>query len=258
LVNKKGEKRLPNIQEREVIMGMPKDYTLNCLPKNEQGSQTHLDTRLTLVGNSWNVTVITWLLSQLGADRGINPHISLEEIVTRTSPGCRKDLQTFLHRAPMGKTHCKISSGKALQLVRKMLTLVSIKGEDISLQSSSEDLVRYHRLRSSIPAKLWKWKTVASWKWSGAKEHINSLEMRAVLTSLRWRLERHKRVHEKFVHLVDSLVVLHSLSRGDQAPENYGEPYCVSIPCCWLHVPRPYGLMSIQSKTQRTRPAGAR
>ena len=214
LVNKKGEKRLPNIQEREVIMGMPKDYTLNCLPKNEQGSQTHLDTRLTLVGNSWNVTVITWLLSQLGADRGINPHISLEEIVTRTSPGCRKDLQTFLHRAPMGKTHCKISSGKALQLVRKMLTLVSIKGEDISLQSSSEDLVRYHRLRSSIPAKLWKWKTVASWKWSGAKEHINSLEMRAVLTSLRWRLERHKRVHEKFVHLVDSLVVLHSLSRG--------------------------------------------
>ena len=195
-------------------MGMPKDYTLNCLPKNEQGSQTHLDTRLTLVGNSWNVTVITWLLSQLGADRGINPHISLEEIVTRTSPGCRKDLQTFLHRAPMGKTHCKISSGKALQLVRKMLTLVSIKGEDISLQSSSEDLVRYHRLRSSIPAKLWKWKTVASWKWSGAKEHINSLEMRAVLTSLRWRLERHKRVHEKFVHLVDSLVVLHSLSRG--------------------------------------------
>jgi hypothetical protein len=38
--------------------------------------------------------------------------------------------------------------------------------------------------------------------------------MRAVLTSLKWRLERHKRTYVKFVHLLDSLVVLHSLSRG--------------------------------------------
>ena len=214
LVNKRGLKRVPNIQEREVIMGFPKDYTHNCVPKGEQGSQTHLDTRLTLLGNSWNVTVVAWLLSQLGADRGINRPLSVEEIVERTSPGCSKDLQTFMHRPPMGKPQGKISNGQALQLVRKMLTLVSVKGEDISLQTSSEDLVRYHRLRASVPAKLWKWKTVASWKWTGCREHINSLETRAVLTSLRWRLERHKRTHLKFVHMVDSLVALHSLSRG--------------------------------------------
>ena len=46
-------------------------YTLHCLPKNLQGSVQHQDTRLSLLGNSWNATVVTWLLGQLsslGAD----------------------------------------------------------------------------------------------------------------------------------------------------------------------------------------------
>ena len=213
LVNKKGNRRL-NIEEREVIMGFPKNYTESCLPKRDQGSQFHADTRLTLIGNSWNVTVVTWLLSQLGSIRGLNAPMTVGEIVKRTSPGCSADLQTFLSRPPLNSRKRSHLKGCELKLVSKLLTLVSIKGEDILLQSSSEELTKYQRLRASLPAKLWQWKTVASWRWSEAPEHINSLEMRAALTALRWRLERRKRVHCKFVHMVDSLVVLHSLSRG--------------------------------------------
>ena len=212
--NKRGDMRLPNIREREVIMGFPKDYTVNCLPKGEQGSQAHLDTRLSLVGNSWNVTVVAWLLSQLGSILGFNSDLTVGDIVKRTSPGCSTDLQTFLLRPPMGQTQGTKDRSKELQLVQKMLTLVSIKGQDIALQSSSDDLVKYHRLRATVPARLWKWKAVAGWRWTGQAEHINSLELRAVLTALRWRLERHKKVHVKFVHLIDSLVGLHALSRG--------------------------------------------
>lgn len=54
----------------------------------------------------------------------------------------------------------------------------------------------------------------AQWPWKGNKEHINALELRATFTALRWRLERKQVLHGKFVHLVDSLVVLHTLSRG--------------------------------------------
>ena len=50
LINIKGERRLPNAQEREVILGFLSDYTLNSLPKWEQGGQFHIDTRLTLLG----------------------------------------------------------------------------------------------------------------------------------------------------------------------------------------------------------------
>lgn len=214
LQNKHGETRIPDISEREVIMGFPRDYTMQCMPKAAQGTQNHLDTRLSLIGNTWNVTVITWLLSQLGQLLGLNEGLSPQQIVSRTAPGCTKDLQTFLQRPLMTQRRAPPPDTCEETLVKKLLTLVSVKGEDLMLQSSSEDLVRYHRLRASIPAKLWRWRAIASWRWSDQGEHINSLELRAVLTALRWRIERNKCIHSKFIHLVDSQVCLHALSRG--------------------------------------------
>ena len=74
--------------------------------------------------------------------------------------------------------------------------------------------VRYHRLRMSLPSKLWRWKTVTGWQWSDTTEHINVLELRAVLTAIRWKVEKLKQADLRCLHLVDSLVVLHALSRG--------------------------------------------
>ena len=214
LLNKDGVLRVPSIEEREVIMGFPRNYTVNCLPKAKQGTQEHVDARLSLVGNSWNVTVVAWILSQLGTLLGLNDRLAVQDIVARTSPGCSRDFQTYLQRPLMEQNGAPVNHGCALKLIHKLLTLVSVKGEDLMLQASTEDQVKYHRLRASIPAKLWKWRTAASWKWTGSKEHINVLEMRVVLTSLRWRIERRKSLHTKFVHLVDSQVVLHALRRG--------------------------------------------
>ena len=70
-----------NIQEREVAMGFPKDFTLNSVPKGDQGSKAHLDTRLTLIGNSWNVTAVSWLLSQLGQRLGLNDMLSVQDVL---------------------------------------------------------------------------------------------------------------------------------------------------------------------------------
>ena len=214
IVNKHGVKRLLNISEREVIMGFPKGYTTNSVPKRDQGSVAHNDARLTLIGNSWNVTVVTWLLTQLGFLLGLNSALSLSQVVKRTSPGADTHFQTFVQRPFMRTLHRKKGPSRELELVKKFLSLVSIKGEDIMLVSASDDLAKYHRLRASVPPALWKWQTVAGWRWSGNPEHINALELRATLTALRWRLERNKKIHVKFVHLLDSLVSLHTLCRG--------------------------------------------
>eukprot|EP00435_Cladocopium_sp_Y103_P063896 s76_g25.t1 len=214
LVNKHDTQRIPDISEREVIMGFPRDYTLHSRPKSQQGTTEHVDERLSVVGNSWNVTVVAWLLSQLGSVLGLNPPLSVKEIVQRTSPGSTKDFQTYLQRPLMSQNRGPVSGNCEEVLVKKLLTLVSVKGEDLLLQAASEEPVKYHRLRASIPAKLWRWRTVTGWHWRGNREHINVLEMRAVLTSVRWRIERQKKVRTKFVHLVDSLVCLHALSRG--------------------------------------------
>lgn len=100
------------------------------------------------------------------------------------------------------------------RLVSKLGNLVSVKGEDILLTSTSSQLTKFHRLRASVPAKLWHWKVVSGWRWTGTPEHINALEMRAVLTSLKWRVLHRKQTRTRFLHLVDSLVVLHALTRG--------------------------------------------
>ena len=214
LTDKSGSLRLPSIEEREVIMGFPRNFTMMCLPKSQQGSSAHLDCRLTLIGNSWSVPVVAWLLSQLGSPLGLNPPFTPQEIVQRCSPGASHNFYTFLQRPLMKAGRSVDSSGSEQSLVRKLMTSVSIKGEDILLNAPSEDMVRYQRLRASVPSKLWRWRIVCGWRWSSAKEHINVLEMRAVLTALRWRIERKKLCRTKFVHLIDSLVCLHSLSRG--------------------------------------------
>ena len=99
-------------------------------------------------------------------------------------------------------------------MAKKFMNHVSLKGEDILVHSSAEEQLNFHRLRASIPAQCWRWKTVASWAWTGDAEHINCLELRAILTSIRWWVERRKVCRGKFIHLTDSLVCTHSLARG--------------------------------------------
>jgi len=206
--------RLPDIQEREVIMGFPKDFTVQCMAKQWQGSLEHLDERRTLIGNSWNVTVVTWLMAQLGGQLGLCPFLSPQQAVDRTAPGSSSELAGLLYRPPMQPGRKKSSPVGEQRLVKKLLNLVSLKGEDIMLQAPSEDTLRYHRLRASLPAKLWKWRTVMGWRWSGSPDHINVLELRAVLTSIRWRILKRRAFRTKMVHMIDSLVCLHCLARG--------------------------------------------
>lgn len=212
LEDSQGRLRPPSVVEREVIMGFPTGYTSQCLKKALHGSAQHEDCRLTLLGNSWQVGVVAWLLSQLLVPLGVIDELPLQDLVNRLAPGNSPSLQGLLLRPPLG--HGNQTFSPSDKLVAKLSGLVSLKGEDLLLQSSTEVPVRYHRLRSSLPAKLWRWTTVAGWQWKGDREHINVLEARAVLTSVRWRVTQKKQRDLRCIHLVDSLVVLHSLTRG--------------------------------------------
>lgn len=216
LTDGKGHIRYPNVAERELIMGFPLGYTSRCFPKSENNKVKITDERLTLLGNSWNVTVVVWLLGQLFGSLGFCKAPSPSRCVQLTSPGGDGKMQSLLLRPPLAPIHPvrPSSSASELRLVKKLVGLVSIKGEDILLSGASDHQHRYHRLRASIPSKLWRWRTVCGWVWKGAKEHINVLELRAVLATIKWRVEKRHNFNLKFVHLVDSLVVLHALSRG--------------------------------------------
>ena len=212
LVNYEGRLRPPSVREREVILGFPPNYTKQCMKKSEHGTTHHNDCRLSLVGNSWSVGVVAWLLGQLLKPLGIIPPFSLALLVQQLTPGHQVDLQSLLLRPPLTQSTKTLCSSP--RLVAKLSGLVSLKGEDLLLQSSTEIPVKYHRLRTGIPARLWRWATVAGWQWGGDVEHINVLEARAVLTTVKWRVFQRRQVNLRCIHLVDSLVVLHALTRG--------------------------------------------
>ena len=204
--------RPPSIEEREVILGFPTGYTKQCLIKSQHGTTQHSDVRLTLLGNTWSVPVVTWLIGQLLQVLGLVDKLSVQDIVNRLAPGNSAVLQTLLLRPPI-KTNSKTFSPSSV-LVQKLAGLTTIKGEDILLQNKTEVPVKFHRLRASIPSGMWRWRTVTGWVWTGSEEHINVLELRSVLTTLKWRVEQLGQMNIRSLHLVDSLVVLHALTRG--------------------------------------------
>ena len=213
LVNKKGDWRQASIAEREALKGFPVGYTSPCVPKGMQKGVDFEDSRLTLIGNSWQVGVIMWLLYQLCRPLGLCDQFSVEQIIQSLTPGKGSQLQTLLLRPPLHRAGV-VKRTSSRELTKKLLGIVSVKGEDLLLQADTEMTVKHHRLRTSIPARLWKWRTVAGWSWRSQTDHINVLELRAILTSIRWWVKKKRCTSSRFLHLTDSLVCLHSLCRG--------------------------------------------
>lgn len=165
------------------------------------------------MGNSWSVPVVTWFLGNLFGPLGLCPLPSPQHIMDCLKPGGAVFLQSRLWRLALRPLRGSSTEGNS-SLVAKLCSLISVKGEDVLLTAPSSQMARYHRLRASVPSKLWHWRIVTGWAWKGGKEHINSLELRAILTALKWKIVHKGVTNKRFLHLTDSLVSLHALSRG--------------------------------------------
>ena len=130
----------------------------------------------------------------------------------RLTPGKKCSSSSFIAEAACGTYHPTFPPSRLL--VQMLAGLSSLKGEDILVQQVTEMPLRYHRLRQSIPGKLWRWRIISGWRGVGNPEHINVLEARATFTTLKWRAQQLGQLDCRCVHLVDSIVVLHCLTRG--------------------------------------------
>ena len=162
--------RPASVVEREAILGFPVNYTQQCVRKADRSTTWAEDIRKTLLGNSWSVGVVVCLLKQLFERLGLIPKVSLQELVDRMTPGRATHLQMILQRPPLRRENPFVHPDDGL--ARRLTGLVSIKGEDLLLQGASEAMVKHHRLRASVPSKLWKWKEVGGWCWKSKGEHV--------------------------------------------------------------------------------------
>lgn len=92
------------------------------------------------------------------------------------------------------------------QTVVELLRHTSYRGTDVHVDTMQ--FFRPDRLpRTSIDARKWKWKIAKGWKWRFSN-HINVLEMEALLKTIQWRAKSLNLFDRRFLHLVDSQVVL--------------------------------------------------
>ena len=201
------------------VSGRAKGYTAMCCNKALRKScpQDVQNMRLSLLGNAKSVPCVAILVAALLTKYSLIPPTTVQTIVDRCTPVMADDLPSFLLRLPpkgVGPSLLKFDRERQISLVSKVCSLVSNKGADVLLLAGTEPTPSFHRLRTSIPSRLWAWRTVCAWKWRRSHEQINSLEVQALLTSFRWRVVRSLDNNCKALRLIDSMVALHICNKG--------------------------------------------
>ena len=213
--------------EREALMGFSPGHTRDRKRKISE------DVRCSMLGNSFHTGVVSVLLKV-----GLQKHFarlsevkidtlaeklasewstSQKEIFSlKAKSACLEDDEAWLDRleqqseAVARPLSTKLSHDGVL--VNKLLELVSYRGTDVHVDTHT--FYRPDHLpKASVDARQWRWRVARGWKWK-YPDHINILEMEALYHSVRWRAKSLKLFHKRFVHLVDSQVVLGVAAKG--------------------------------------------
>lgn len=223
--------------EREVILGFSPGYTRLALPPREAKVKTedYEDIRCSLLGNTFSIQVVAWLLGQLLAQTGFLPSLPTpQDVIDYCSPleAARISMDAnaelvlsslqggpALSEPPL--TYDALDEGPvegsraAKTLIFRLSRGSSYKGNDIRiLPGGLLDTTSFPR--RAFPSKWWRWRTVISFRFRHAfgKEHINVLELRAALSAFKWRARKSKNLGTRFLHLLDSQVNLGAIGKG--------------------------------------------
>ena len=197
----------PNSEIREALMGFRQGHTYNCwtTQSRKQDPGGWELARCSLIGNSFHCPTVAWILGQGLFQLGFLP--KPPDVSALANLQKAHSFTTIEVPAPLDSLE-----DQALALVRMYLTRLSLRGGDVALLGNvaSASAIQH----KGIDANEWSWAEILNIQWKLLGEHINVLELRAFLLALRWRLRHGRSVGTKFLHLVDSRVILSSFAKG--------------------------------------------
>jgi hypothetical protein len=215
----KGKLVPPPAVVREVLMGFPKHYTFAALNSKARkvDPQGYEYARCSLIGNSFNASVVAFLLGHGLFDMGMLHRPPTAEEVAVPSKPCNLSLDTA-STFDEQKWQADRDQDSPEALVRYYLARPTIRGGEVTAYNavapSKAQLLR------SVEADEWIWNTTIATGWKSLGEHINVLEARALLLAIRWRARSPWFHHQRFLHLIDSRVVLSTVSKGRSSSYN--------------------------------------
>lgn len=193
----KGIWRVPSSTERERLLGFPVDHTRTALKTGEAKDNPRQleDLRLSMLGNSFQTGVVAYLAGWLLHEHGFidwEPTAGLLDVGRRAGPA---------EGANPGK-----------ELIEVLLERQMHRGRELRRLGAYENPAALPR--STLHPEWWRWRRVFGAPWREKGEHINVLEMRAVLASLNWRVRSVQNIHCRGLLAMDSQVALGALSKG--------------------------------------------
>jgi hypothetical protein len=148
------------------------------------------------------------LLQQLCQEANLVPRRSSQEVVNL----CWKYL------CPTPVVPQQWAANLSLLFVETLLLNSSYEGQDVKI---SPDCLESPNVwpRKPIDSSWWTWKICRSWPYAHklGKEHINALELRALLHALQGRTRSPTNIRTKYFHFLESQVCLGVVGKGRSA-----------------------------------------
>ena len=158
------------------------------------------DIRCSLVGNSFHVGVVAFLLGHWAVKVGLMPRAPSAQMLAQETSGFA---EVYCPHQAESQQRRLASRGPEL-LAKAYASYQSARGGEIRRESGP---VATRCLIQPVDPRQWTWKTVLSHRWKH-EEHINMLEAQEYLIMLKWRTRQTKCLKTRFVHLLDSQVTM--------------------------------------------------
>lgn len=201
-----GSMRLPSLGERERLMGFPTGYVSTGLSGKLKLSEA-FNLGACMIGNSFNVYAITFLLDELLAN--YDPDYKTRRLD-------RMLIKSEVSPAGWCEHPCFNPSSQpdeaARMLVQEFMRQGDRGGTDVKLDVGIPYRIKAWP-RAGIRSCLFHWKIINGYSWKHAS-HINVLELQALVHALQWRLRKVSRHRHRVLHLIDNQVVASVVAKG--------------------------------------------
>ena len=211
--------RVASSEERELLLGYGFGHTKLCLSASKQkeaGARTVEDIRQSMLGDSFSV--YSFVIPGAALCQRFLPRLPYSWIARRMgiAPGFRAPLRS---QAPLGRFLQYGFRDQALartytpqDLDRILLTKVNHTGSDIRIATG--DVLNPKAFpRQGVEASWWNWRPVFNLRWKH-EDHINPLELRAILLSIVHHVRRRSAVDARIFHVTDSYVSMSVIGKG--------------------------------------------
>ena len=206
--------RLISAVERELRHGLGYNHTCFCWNAGDikRDPKGYEDMRKTLIGDSFNCYSFAFVAAMMVKNWVCVPSYDVLWGRMGLAPGFCPPLSV---QGPLQRQLCYGVGTKNMSVAAlhgSLLRRVNHTGSDVRI-SSGAILNPKNYPRQSSCTDWWNWEKVFAYKW-GRADHINNLEVRAIIHSIEWRIRHLRECHVRIFHLTDSYVAMSVISKG--------------------------------------------